>query len=194
VEGITLDPGTGQTFLWDGSSWGPTTLGITEIPVPQSQGGTGSSSGNVTFSSYNGLELTEGTDGFTVAGGTDNEKTLTVDETKALSAKADKDTLHTIAAASGATELDREDGSVFDVTATADISISYANFETVDGLVIYATNWGAHTITLPAGTEFGGGTGPEFTVAGTDIIVVTTKDGGTTTEFLVAEQDVKEAS
>jgi hypothetical protein len=109
-------------------------------------------------------------------------------------AKADKDTLHTIAAASGATELDREDGSVFDVTATADISISYANFETVDGLVIYATNWGAHTITLPAGTEFGGGTGPEFTVAGTDIIVVTTKDGGTTTEFLVAEQDVKEAS
>jgi hypothetical protein len=109
-------------------------------------------------------------------------------------AKADKDTLHTIATASGATELDREDGSVFDVMATADISISYANFETVDGLVIYATNWGAHTITLPAGTEFGGGTGPEFTVAGTDIIVVTTKDGGTTTEFLVAEQDVKEAS
>jgi hypothetical protein len=108
--------------------------------------------------------------------------------------KADKDTLHTIASASGATELDYEDGSVFDVTATDDITLTYANLPTVGGIVIYATDWGAHTITLPSGTEFANDTEPDFTSAGTDIIVVTTKDGGTTTEFLVAAQDIKEAS
>jgi hypothetical protein len=108
--------------------------------------------------------------------------------------KADKDTLHTIASASGATELDYEDGSVFDVTATDDITLTYANLPTVGGIVIYATDWGAYTITLPSGTEFTDGTEPDFTSAGTDIIVVTTKDGGTTTEFLVAAQDIKEAS
>ncbi|WP_156887654.1 hypothetical protein [Desulfotignum balticum] len=124
-------------------------------------------------------------------------KGLTDEQTEALEAvpgKADKDTLHTIAAASGATELDYEDGSVFDVTANGNITLTYANLPAVCGIVIYATNWGAHTITLPAGTEFGGGSAPEFTAAGTDIIVLTTIDGGTTTEFMVAEQDIKEAS
>jgi hypothetical protein len=111
-----------------------------------------------------------------------------------LSDKADKDTLHTIASASGATELDYEDGSVFDVTATDDITLTYANLPTVGGIVIYATDWGAYTITLPSGTEFTDGTEPDFTSAGTDIIVVTTKDGGTTTEFLIAARDIKEAS
>nr|HPM70122.1 hypothetical protein [Smithellaceae bacterium] len=38
---FTLTPGEGQCFLWDGSAWGPTDLGITEIPVPVTQGGTG---------------------------------------------------------------------------------------------------------------------------------------------------------
>ena len=111
-----------------------------------------------------------------------------------VAGKADKDTLHTITDAAGATELDYEDGSVFDITATDDISVSYANLPTVGGFVIYATNWGAHTITLPSGTEFGGGEAPEFTVSGTDLIVVTTKDTGTTTEFLTVDQDIKEAS
>jgi len=111
-----------------------------------------------------------------------------------LSDKADKDTLHTIASASGATELDYEDGSVFDVTATDDITLTYANLPTVGGIVIYATDWGAHTITLPSGTELDGGFSTFFTSSGTDIIIVTTKDGGTTTEFLIAARDIKEAS
>ena len=40
---FTLTPGEGQCFLWDGSAWGPTDLGITSIPVPATQGGTGAS-------------------------------------------------------------------------------------------------------------------------------------------------------
>jgi hypothetical protein len=38
---FVLTPGEGQSFLWDGSAWGPTDLGITAIPVPVTQGGTG---------------------------------------------------------------------------------------------------------------------------------------------------------
>ena len=38
---FTLTAGEGQCFLWDGSAWGPTDLGITSIPVPIIQGGTG---------------------------------------------------------------------------------------------------------------------------------------------------------
>jgi len=40
---FVLTPGEGQCFLWDGSAWGPTDLGITSIPVPATQGGTGAS-------------------------------------------------------------------------------------------------------------------------------------------------------
>ena len=40
---FTLTPGEGQCFLWDGSAWGPTDLGITDIPVKITQGGTGAS-------------------------------------------------------------------------------------------------------------------------------------------------------
>jgi len=98
------------------------------------------------------------------------------------------DRLKTFTAASGATELDYEDGSVFDVTATDDITLTYANLPTVGGIVIYATDWGAHTITLPSGTELDGGFSTFFTSSGTDIIIVTTKDGGTTTEFLIAPE------
>jgi hypothetical protein len=104
------------------------------------------------------------------------------------------DALHTIASASGATELDYTDGTVFAVTATADISITYANLPAVGGIVIYATNWGAHAITLPSGTVLAGGEAPTFTASGLDIITVTTKNSGTATEFLIAAQDVKAAS
>ena len=38
---FTITPGEGQCFLWDGSAWGPTDLGITSLPVPVTQGGTG---------------------------------------------------------------------------------------------------------------------------------------------------------
>ena len=57
---FTLTPGEGQCFLWDGSAWGPTDLGITSIPVPVSQGGTGAS----TLTDH-GILLGSGTDPIT---------------------------------------------------------------------------------------------------------------------------------
>lgn len=37
----TIAVGTGQSFIWDGSKWMPTSMGITAIPVEVAQGGTG---------------------------------------------------------------------------------------------------------------------------------------------------------
>lgn len=36
-----ISPGKAQTFSWDGDAWGPTDMGIVEIPVLVTQGGTG---------------------------------------------------------------------------------------------------------------------------------------------------------
>ena len=41
VNGFTITPGEGQSFIWDGSAWGPIDIGITSLPVPIAQGGTG---------------------------------------------------------------------------------------------------------------------------------------------------------
>ena len=40
VNGFTITPGEAQSFIWDGSAWGPIDLGITALPVPVVQGGT----------------------------------------------------------------------------------------------------------------------------------------------------------
>lgn len=41
VNGITIPPGKAQSFIWDGTAWGPIDIGITSLPVPINQGGTG---------------------------------------------------------------------------------------------------------------------------------------------------------
>jgi len=58
---FTLTPGEGQCFIWDGSAWGPTDLGITDIPVKVTQGGTGL----VTITDH-GIMLGSGADPVTV--------------------------------------------------------------------------------------------------------------------------------
>ena len=101
-----------------------------------------------------------------------------------------KDGLKTQTSTSGAIALNYNDGTVHAVTATGDITLTLTNLPTVGGIVVHATDWGAHTITLPAGTEFDGGATPTFTTSGTDILVFSTIDGGATITLLVAAQDV----
>ena len=57
---FTITPGEAQMFIWDGSAWGPTDLGITDIPVKVVQGGTGAS----TLTDH-GVLLGSGTDPIT---------------------------------------------------------------------------------------------------------------------------------
>ena len=47
---FTVTPGEAQMFIWDGTAWGPIDMGITEIPVPVTQGGTGRSTGTTAYS------------------------------------------------------------------------------------------------------------------------------------------------
>lgn len=41
INGVTVGIGKAQSFIWDGTAWGPVDLGITSIPVPITQGGSG---------------------------------------------------------------------------------------------------------------------------------------------------------
>jgi hypothetical protein len=63
----TVTPGEAQSFIWDGTEWGPIDLGITSIPVPVSQGGTGASSASIT--AFNNIT------GFTASGTTGTTST-----------------------------------------------------------------------------------------------------------------------
>ena len=60
---MSWQPGEGQCFLWDGTAWGPTDLGITDIPVKVVQGGTGAP----TLTDH-GVLLGSGTDPITALG------------------------------------------------------------------------------------------------------------------------------
>jgi hypothetical protein len=46
---FTVTPGESQSFIWDGSAWGPTDIGITAIPVVVTQGGTGRATGTAAY-------------------------------------------------------------------------------------------------------------------------------------------------
>jgi len=64
---FTITPGEAQMFIWDGSAWGPTDLGITDIPVKVVQGGTGASA-----LTDHGVLLGSGTDPITALGAMTN--------------------------------------------------------------------------------------------------------------------------
>ena len=51
----------------------------------------------------------------------------------------------------------------------------------IQGFVLQLTAGGSHTITYPNSVDFAGGTAPDAPASGeTDILVVITRDGGTT--------------
>ena len=70
----------------------------------------------------------------------------------------------------GTHTFDYNEGDMQQLTATGDITIAFDNFVSgeVCAFVIDAVDWGAHTITLPAGMLFEGGINPAFTTSGTD--------------------------
>lgn len=111
-----------------------------------------------------------------------------------LEGKADKDLVAVHSDASGELVLDYNQGTIHRVEASADIELSYANLPAAGGLVIYAENWGAHTVTHQANVFFPGGVAPIFTAAGLDICLVSTIDGGVHTIFAVIQQNVRAPS
>jgi hypothetical protein len=49
VNGITIPIGKAQTWIWDGTAWVEVDLGITSLPVPINQGGTGQTTAATAF-------------------------------------------------------------------------------------------------------------------------------------------------
>jgi hypothetical protein len=84
-------------------------------------------------------------------------------------------------AGSGTITLDYNNGDLFQVTPTGNITIAISNIPTgvAGSLLIKAVNFGAHTITWPTADLWAGGSPPTLTTAGTDHIVVLWENDGT---------------
>ena len=76
------------------------------------------------------------------------------------------------------------------LTATGNITIAFT-FTTgvVAAFIVDAVNWGAHTITMPAGLLYNAATPPTFTAAGRDKILVT-HDKDDILEMFVIGQEI----
>lgn len=80
-------------------------------------------------------------------------------------------------------------GDMQQLTATGNITIAFSNMPTGDvcGFIVDAVNWGAHTITHPAGMLFTNGIAPVYTVAGTDRVLVTKDKDNVYTLTVIAQ-------
>jgi hypothetical protein len=74
----------------------------------------------------------------------------------------------------GTHTFDYSSGDMQQLTATGDITLAFSNFPTgkVAAMIIDAVNFGAHTITHPAGLLFEDGIAPVYTVSGIDRLQV----------------------
>ncbi|MFN3261625.1 MAG: hypothetical protein ACE37J_13795 [Pikeienuella sp.] len=92
---------------------------------------------------------------------------------------------------SGAATVDCAAGQVFTATVTGAATLTFANPETYDEIVLHLTNGGAAAVTWPASVDWPGGAAPELTAAGVDVLVFVTADGGVTWRGALAAEDVK---
>ena len=94
------------------------------------------------------------------------------------------ETVNALGNITGATTLDLTTGNVFTATATGNVTFTVTNVPvsgTCASISLLATNFGAFTITWPAGTVWlGGGGAPTLSASGTDALVLFTVDAGTT--------------
>jgi len=91
----------------------------------------------------------------------------------------------TYVALSGTTPaVDCEAGNFFSLSTTGNTTFTFSNppsSGTAFGFTLQLTAGGTHTITYPASVDFAGATAPDAPASGeTDILVFTTRDGGTT--------------
>lgn len=112
-------------------------------------------------------------------------------------------TLNALAATTVATDLGSGSGGVnidcslgqhFRRTITGVSSFTVSNVPASGkafGLVLELTNPGAGALTFPGTTKWPGGSQPAWTVSGVDIVVLITRDGGTTWRGVRAMADSK---
>ena len=86
--------------------------------------------------------------------------------------------------AAATVEIDCQTGNFFSLTTNQNTTFTFSNppsSGTAFGFTLQLTAGGTHTITYPAGVDWAGATAPDAPASGeTDILVFTTRDGGTT--------------
>lgn len=94
---------------------------------------------------------------------------------------------------SGATDLDLTDAQSFAATIAGATTFTFTGAVAGDfssGFVLKLTNPGAFAITWPVNVKWPGGSPPDFTAAGVDVLVFLTFDNGTTWLAFVSGQDI----
>lgn len=79
--------------------------------------------------------------------------------------------------------FDLANGNVRTATVTGNVTVSFTNVPTTGqaaNVFLILTNGGAFSVTWPASVDWPSATAPTLTSAGTDLLVFTTVDGGTT--------------
>ena len=86
--------------------------------------------------------------------------------------------------AAATVDIDCQTGNFFSLTTNQNTTFTFSNppsSGTAFGFTLQLTAGGTHTITYPAGVDWAGATAPDAPASGeTDILVFTTRDGGTT--------------
>ena len=79
-------------------------------------------------------------------------------------------------------------GNAQQLTATGNITIAFSNMVTgkVNGFLVEAVNWGAFTITMPAGLQYDAKTLPTLTASGKDLLYFYKNSSETYTMLVVA--------
>lgn len=91
------------------------------------------------------------------------------------------------------TSFNLANANFFTATATANVTLSFANASPANslcGAVVALTNGGAYTLNW-SNVDWSGGVAPSLTSNGLDILVFVTYDAGTTVHGMVASTDSK---
>jgi hypothetical protein len=96
--------------------------------------------------------------------------------------------------AMGANDIDCLAGSVFTKTISGTTTLTVSNVAAagyISSFILELTNGGSSTITWWSGIKWANGIVPTFTVSGTDLLGLYSRDGGTTWVGLILARDVR---
>lgn len=92
-------------------------------------------------------------------------------------------TVSTLGSVTGSTAINATTATYYALTVGGTTTLSFTGSPTSGKLyvlVLEITNGGAYTLTFPSSVKWTAGTAPSWSPAGVDIVVLTTRDGGTT--------------
>lgn len=145
--------------------------------------------GNIAFTTAGNVSLTLPASGTLASSAVNNAYNFNVQSQMQI--KDYSETLDALGNVNGATVLDLANGNVFSATVTGATTFSTANVPVTGScasISLFLRNGGSAAVTWMTTTQWPGGVAPTLTVAGLDVLVFCTLDGGTTWYGNVAGQ------